>query len=408
MEKIQNTIIHLATVSVDWAFAKNMLEEIASQLITADNRVILCLETSQEILRLLGLPAQPLSAGADPKEAFTIVYQLIPDGGQSKWEPIPFPLPDFNMRFHWHLTTFFREYIIAHNPAERYFLFLWGHGSSYSLFPNIAAERSEAGPSTGHLGADHLSRAIIDASTFSSPFKISVLLMINCYMQTIETGYELSIAQTDYLVAPENIGSFEGYDYKELFRILFTNPAVTSEDFARTAITTLSSYNSPIRDIVNSLSRSAFSAIHLQNYGVLFRLMDELAAQLLIIPATDIAGFLRIRIAASFAPGTVDLGNFLFLLQREFKELHTIINEIFVLLSSKTLVIECFIGKEVTIPVPFSYHGIAVGFLSIAIARSLGVPPVYVRHMHRASPFASTFTKTNTWGQFAEKYFPTA
>lgn len=121
--------------------------------------------------------------------------------------------------------------------------------------------------------------------------KVDVLLCLNCYMQTFESGYILRDV-VDMVIAPQVMISFYGYNYKKLFELLHIKPACELEEIA----TNLTSYylvkfeEEPLKSIVRDLRAKkkimdirevAFSAIQLKDYDQLFALLNEIAGYLL-------------------------------------------------------------------------------------------------------------------------------
>jgi hypothetical protein len=415
MEKIlerENTVIHLVCVTIEWPYALAMLKSIAEQQVNSESvsktNVVACIETKVMRHEEL-LPPGVLPDGMQPNDITTVVYRL--QNGQ--WTFVEL-LKDFNLRYHVHLTRFFRDIIIGRHPAKRYLLFTWGHGSTYTTFSNNGGvvENTVIGPSIPHLTMEHLSRAIIDSSTHIKRFKIDVVVMINCFMQQIEAGYELYLAGTDYLVAPENFGSWDGYDYALLTRSLFLHPDMSSEAFAKLAVDSLENYNPPgVHNTPQSvdeqrLKDSAFVAVKIHQYGELFRLTDRLALALLALGNDDIRRFMfnASGMQDTSRKRTVDLVKLLQIMRNTFNGTHTAvsgaIDEIMGFLRDKNVVLSVFIGQNEH---GASYNGISISYIRKA---SQGIDHHHYRFMQRRSPFASSFAKTNAWGAFAERYIP--
>jgi len=412
MEKIlerENTVIHLVCVAIEWHYAAAMLNSIAAQHMsnaTADaTNVVVCLET--KVKRHEDLLPGTLPPGLAPDTIITVVYHL--QNGQ--WTFVEL-LQDFNLRYHVHLTRFFKDFIIGMHPAKRYLLFTWGHGSTYTIFSNNGGVVEDAviGPSIPYLSMDHLSRAIIDCATKDKPFKIDVVIMINCNMQQIEAGYELFLAGTDYLVAPENFGSWDGYDYALLSRTLFLHPDITSEAFAKLAVDSLKNYNPP--DVLSipgfvpaeRLRDSAFVAVKLQQYGALFRLTDRLGLALVALDDDTIKEYMENAsdMQDTSRRRTVDMVNLLQRMQETVNGRHAAvskaIDEISTLLKNDHVVLSLFIGdNEHQVP----YNGISINYIR---NRKQGIDQHHLRFMQRSSPFACSFVKTNAWGAFTERY----
>jgi hypothetical protein len=408
----ENTVVHLICTTNEWHYAFPMLESIAAQNAQGHTAVVACIETQLKNHRQL-MQDNNFLPGMPPQTVMTAVYELTAEDGRGKWVLIK-ALEDFNMRFHVHLTDFFKEMVIGKNPAKRYLLFTWGHGSTYAIFsqPGTVVQDAVPGPGISHLTSADLARAIGDCSTDEKVFKIAVVIMINCYMQQIEAGYELSLVETEYFVAPENFGSWEGYNYGLLFNQLFSAPNIPSEAFARLAVDSLQGYDPPdaqgtaSSSAVLPLNTSAFVAINLQLYKELFNLMHALSKSLLTLADADIAKFLldAFSTPATSRNRSIDLVALLRVMKNSFNHAHTALHDnidrILQLLSNKSVVVSLFIGKnKAAVP----YNGISINYVQESI---LATSHHHLRFMRKASPFACTFVKDNAWGDFTEKYIP--
>lgn len=94
--------------------------------------------------------------------------------------------------------------------------------------------------------------------------KVDLLIMMNCMMQMIETGYALHDA-VEYLVAPETCIFWAGYNYKAIINKLCAEPEIETEIIARYAIDTIKPYyesttfKKGFNDLVVSLVKPAKS-----------------------------------------------------------------------------------------------------------------------------------------------------
>ncbi|MBE7169540.1 MAG: hypothetical protein INR73_03075 [Williamsia sp.] len=191
-------------------------------------------------------------------------------------------------------------------PSQRFLLFTWDHGSGFGIFKTNPAERSllekeaflnfemevmqegnsrspvipeaaiefdiidnhsteeepgspvqgkkgEAGKKikTSMLTNDELRNTILYDTQAR---KVDLLIMMNCAMQMIETGYALQDA-VEYLVAPETCIFWAGYDYKSIISKLCIAPDIETEALGKYAIDTIESYykNTPSRTYFNDL-----------------------------------------------------------------------------------------------------------------------------------------------------------
>lgn len=108
---------------------------------------------------------------------------------------------------------------------------------------------------TDMLTMDELNKAI--AAVFKDK-KISVLVMMNCWMQMIETGFAFRDT-VDILVAPETTLMFNAYNYPAIFEKLNENPTeITNEAIA---VFCSKSAEKTYSDLKASFSKVAISAV---------------------------------------------------------------------------------------------------------------------------------------------------
>jgi hypothetical protein len=111
------------------------------------------------------------------------------------------------------------------------------------------------------LTNDELNNALLDESGSK---KVDLLIMMNCAMQMIETGYALH-ETVEYLVAPETCIFWAGYDYLSIINKLCEQPEISTEELGKYAVDTLPGYyaNTPsaeyIDDLVVSLVKTSGS-----------------------------------------------------------------------------------------------------------------------------------------------------
>lgn len=178
-------------------------------------------------------------------------------------------------------------------PSERFLLFTWDHGFGFGIFKSNPLERRFPGANPfggGFLGnnGNQFAPATQNANEFfvvnnnysietpisvtrdfsqargiikkniktsmltndelrntikyhSAAPKVDLLVMMNCGMQMIETGYALHDA-VNYLVAPETCIFWAGYDYEKIINTLCTNPDIETEDLGVFVLDTIQPY----------------------------------------------------------------------------------------------------------------------------------------------------------------------
>lgn len=228
------------------------------------------------------------------------------------------------------LNKIFSE--IRHNYlSDRFLLFTWDHGSGFGIFKTNPKER-ELGArdfflnfemdimKEGNTRAATLSKESIDFDIITNYIeernttsrdpdeirgiekkkidtsmltndelrnvliydagskKVDLLIMMNCAMQMIETGYALKDA-VEYLVAPETCIFWAGYDYPSIINMLCSHPEIETEALAKYAIDTIEAYyeKTPSKDYFKDL---VVSLVKPANSLVIKQTIDEIAGHL--------------------------------------------------------------------------------------------------------------------------------
>jgi hypothetical protein len=121
------------------------------------------------------------------------------------------------------------------NNENKVLLFTWDHGYAFGIFDPNEYDKKEAlpiksAPTTDMLMVKELAKAIETSFT-----KIPILIMMNCWMQSIETNCQLREC-VDYLIAPETSIDWLGYDYISILNQLIKNPNINEEQLAKDVI----------------------------------------------------------------------------------------------------------------------------------------------------------------------------
>ena len=208
--------------------------------------------------------------------------------GKSILSPIPMsPVDSFLQKMQAIANTF--KVLSTDYPADKNLLITWDHGSAFGIFKKlipdkeknqlfestfskrfdvlsseiiksnpltddeelsfaiiknkkfpraiIAKESKKAGavdPSTGMeiLSNDALAEAIMTGFIGKN---VEMLIMFNCCMQNMHTGYALRNC-VNFLLAPESLISDPGYDYVTIINTLSAHPEIASPDLAKIVI----------------------------------------------------------------------------------------------------------------------------------------------------------------------------
>ncbi len=126
--------------------------------------------------------------------------------------------------------------------------------------------------------------AIALKSSFSK--KIDVLIMMNCWMQSVDTCYALENTVQN-LVAAESTMDFIGYDYIDFINELCKNPAISNKDLSSKIIRRIKDKYKKMRTEI-AFNEIAVSAIDLSDVGQLKKIVDNFSVSLGLAIRTDI------------------------------------------------------------------------------------------------------------------------
>src|SRR6266542_1097536 len=150
------------------------------------------------------------------------VERVFPDGfqpSQKPHDPKKKTFEDMNLNFGdpktlQRIMNQVKDYVAKDDNGEKrnLMLFTWDHGCAFGIFDpeeydNEKARPIKSAPSTDMLMIKELRNAI--EGSFEN---VQMLVMMNCWMQSIETNYELK-GCVDVLVGPETSIDWLGYNY---------------------------------------------------------------------------------------------------------------------------------------------------------------------------------------------------
>ena len=255
-------------------------------------------------------------------------------------------MKDFDIRREDHVNDFFRDRILEYHKAKKYILFTWDHGAPFAVFtdsdPIITHVRGVTSMSevetlnpirrkkltVKNIGPENLSRFIFsreflfikdelksqkalkkfkDAfrnddeekssklkmltmvelgraiNTAFSGRKIDVVIMMNCFANTFDTGYELRNS-VKFLVAPETLIYFNGYNYRSIFNLLSRKKRVTPWEVCSHVITSFrkkDNYPDPQTE-AEAKFNVAFFASKLEAYFSMGKVIDAISTNLIL------------------------------------------------------------------------------------------------------------------------------
>jgi len=103
--------------------------------------------------------------------------------------------------------------------------------------PAAAPPGAPVADTNGDAQIDMLTNRELSAALATLGRKTNLVIMMNCWMQMLETSYELA-ENVDYLVAAETVHFFAGYDYKTIIDEMATKPAISAEEVAELTVRT--------------------------------------------------------------------------------------------------------------------------------------------------------------------------
>jgi Clostripain family len=229
--------------------------------------------------------------------------------------------PQINIGNRHRLTEVF-SYVKKNYPSEKLMLVVFDHGAGFGMFepipdpdqPNVFADINEIDEKlkrnegkrlqrrfippvaagfyktkkqrgNGRLGASKRKKAHTDmltmeelSASIKAGFnrKVDIMIMVNCNMQMIETGYSLR-ENVDYLVGSESMFWVYGINYREVLWQLDNLYRLKPSSIAALCIKTLESRYERI-DKLEYLNDVSFSAIDLKKMLPVYKKLDELAA----------------------------------------------------------------------------------------------------------------------------------
>jgi hypothetical protein len=249
--------------------AKAMFDDMSGLKIPDEICITICLHIPVAFIKHVD-PSYQGPPPATPGEQTTLFYEIVRDTNSGSKLELLNEDRNFDITSRKDVTIFFQKIQTSAQQAERYMLFTWGHGAAISVF--VSGNMQADSPKM--LDMVELKEAILD--TFSD--KLKLVVMMDCFMQYIDTGLLLRQAQVEYMVAAQYGITFQGYNYKEIFGRLYSDPGISSRDLAKLCITTMRS----LPNSKDSLVSAAIFATELSFYDDLMNTINTLGRQLSI------------------------------------------------------------------------------------------------------------------------------
>ncbi len=394
--------------------AKQMFTDIFSLKIKQEINAVFCIDAYEDFLQLIDPSRDPGSVSRDAHQSvfYSLENDLETGNGMSSRLLQIGTNPAFDIKSKDSIAEFFKKYVIEMHPADNYLLFTWGHGAAFGLFFESNQVKTKIGQphvpvKMDMLSISDLSDAIVSSFGTEKSHGIKIVIMMNCFMQLFDTGFELHRANVEYLIASENTQSCAGYNYKEIFGRLFQSPELLPKSLGSLAVKSLENKGFLEDHIIKNdlLLQTGVFANDLNFYDQMAGLLKELATSL----TNMINGhFKTVHIAVSNCH-YYGVNYMLIDLFRFVEQLKNLLpnNEITGLLDKidalyNDIVYEKYIGSKVKKEFPKAFPmGISI---CLPHTRKDSIIAFFTTYMNHDSPFASKFARDSEWSVFVEKF----
>jgi hypothetical protein len=360
-------------------------------------------------------------------------------------------------------------YIFSHYEAQKRILITWSHGKGFGLDYNTAKELKIEGLS--EYSPDNLietkntihfaSNSILDQKKISSPDfhagkiqesdfssfesskimpcgkaniiwiqeiadilssslpqhkKLDILMMVNCNMQMIDNGFILK-DKVHYLIAPESVFPYYGYNYKRLFNLLRKYPGITNKLLARKITEDfLIKYMYELKAGIDIVQESTIFTNNLKYYDHLLILLNDIS-ETLTIYIKESKEFLivlsnirskSLKDTSKFGLGLVDLGLLLKCLSKSNTpyqyQLKIFYNRYKAL--ARKIIKSKFVGENFTLTDKYDSSKYGIKGVSIYFPKNdkeLMLNPVSLCAYYDANTL-NQFAKSSTWDNFLQDY----
>jgi hypothetical protein len=288
-----------------------MINEIRSLELNSRVSVVICLRFSKEHLK-------PLLDGNDLFQAKKMKYnklttmfmELVRANNPVRFQndlKIVLERPAFDITDPVHVKQYFRDAVLRKHKAKHYLLFSWDHGSGYGIFhESTGSKKSRFLDVTSDKQARILTMEELNSAirwAFGKK-KVNVMIMMNCFMQFIGAGYALR-KTVDYMVAPESIMEFSGYNYTYIFQALINEPDLSPRELAKLSVKSFPYKAYSHSQSMSSIEKTSIFANNLQHYSTLARQIDKLVDSLLTLLGTKATKkeFMKLVFDSKMEPG---------------------------------------------------------------------------------------------------------
>ena len=456
MSKFKTTVIFLIS-------AESSDTRIFSELLMQD-----LLQTKSNTEVAIIVIQDTVDPRLDDNNNLKLCWQIEYDEQQQKKIKTPVPQINFrNLGSSEDLTDVLNK-IKSNFEAERYILFNWGHGFGFGIFNNKDKENNKlraninvenniravdlANESPANFikiisskkpqqsnflqlaqfnsntllndgidinqiniqeinpdETDMLTMEELNVAIEQSITKVGVLLMLNCWMQSLETAYSLR-STVEYLVAPETVFNWNGYDYVKIIDVIIDDPYISNEKIAEIAVDSVpDKYRNLQRP--ESLSEVVLSAVCVE--GCVERVagfVNELSQSIMSYDIEGIADLKKTRrnVLHELSHEYIEEGKLPIYFTDLFTALKNVVTHEGILKNLKDEIEKKYVGKRILIGDKFNKDGnkTAYGF-SVYFPNDdfyIDKSQYYKKFYLNNSPKQISFAKNNNWGGFIQAF----
>ncbi|WP_456462060.1 clostripain-related cysteine peptidase [Reichenbachiella sp.] len=242
-----------------------LLEDLKNTTLRDEIEIILCLNFKSTFRSSFIPPDSEVSSHSSSQQHVTTgIFQLKTSAGEVNKNELVLldELVHFDITSSYDIGKLFIRESGIRDRAKRHMLFTWDHGNGYSIFKKNNNE------SNSRLTLQKLNRAI--EIGFQGKKSIDLMVMMNCWMQLIDTSFALK-NNVEYLVAPQDHIKLDTYNARIIIEKIVQLPTIDSKQLSSIIVNSIKSKeNSKIRTV-------SISAFKLTGMDTLFDLLDTLA-----------------------------------------------------------------------------------------------------------------------------------
>jgi Clostripain family len=181
---------------------------------------------------------------------------------------------------------------------DRLLLFTWDHGAGFGIFSGDPRDRNESGHHRLHLHPGPrlhmLTSAEIGIALGRLGRKTDLVIMMNCWTQMLETGYEIA-DRVKLLVAPETADYFAGYDYRKIIDKVADSPDVDNKELAQLAVDSVATKFKESPAFKDDIQNVVITAAKLDHANELVDALDGIAGALISKIKTQFKAMSQLR-----------------------------------------------------------------------------------------------------------------